>query len=150
MALNKNYFVATRKVMFGDQEIGTFRGVTPNDIARVLSENAADMDELVSLVRRDQAFAKIDHADAARIAAMAEENADMLFGKIVLQVPNLVAKVIAVAADEPESADFIRDNVPLPAQFDAMLAIAELTFVSTKNFKDFLGKTMALVGNLKS
>lgn len=148
MSINKDFYVPRREVKFGDQVVGTFRGVTPNDLAQILSENAPDMDDLVTMFRNDSALKSIDASDASKIADISEQHADLMFGKIIMQVPNLVAKLIAVAGDDADQAAFIRDNLPIPAQFEAVMVIAEMTFTDRQTFKDFLGKVMALVSSL--
>jgi hypothetical protein len=60
-----------------------------------------------------------------------------------MQFPDVIAKVIAAAADEPELwADYKKLSVPL--QMQALTDIARLTFIDRAGFETFVGNVMAL------
>jgi hypothetical protein len=145
----KDFYVPKKKVEFDGKLVCEVRGITPDDIARIVSQNAKDMDKLVEMFAKDKAFAKINPADAASLASVVDDNSSAMFGQVILQVPDLVARLIAVASDEDdaETIEHIKKNLPILIQFDAVVAIAEATFINKDVFKDFVGKVMALVGN---
>jgi hypothetical protein len=149
MGINKDFFVPRKRIELNGPFVCDVRGVTPNDIAQVVSENAADMDSMIEMFAKDKQFKKIASiTDSDAIADAVDKNSSALFGKLILQVPGLVAKVIAVAADDPEHASVIKNEWPVPVQFECLVAIAEATFTNRDVFREFLGKVTALVGSV--
>lgn len=78
-------------------------------------------------------------------AETASEEELRAFGiKLVTLLPQFVAELVALAADEPDQAEKVR-RLAAPVQVEALLAIYELTFPepeSVKNFFDHLARLM--------
>ena len=146
MALNKNFFVPTYELRLGDQVVGTLRGITSDDIARVMSENAADVESLMSSLERDKILAKVDPTKDDELRQALADNSTKLFNMTISLVPDLIAKIIAVAMDAPDDSEFIRKNLNVALQLEAIVQIAKLTFVDQNGFKAFLGNVMGLAG----
>lgn len=147
MSINQNYQVERKTVEWNGQVAGEVRGLTPHDIMTVIAENPQEADMVLSIIEEEGSL----NADASDddVAASLEDAAKASFGKIVAKVPNIVAKLIAVACDSPDQWEFVRDKFVLPLQFDMLQDIARLTFVDPPGFRRFLGNVMALVGAIK-
>jgi hypothetical protein len=144
VALNKNFFVPTYELRHGDQIVGTLRGITPDDIARVMSENAADVESLMASLEKDKILARVDPNKDEDLRQALADNSAKLFQMTISLVPDLVAKIIAVAMDEPGESQFIRKSFNVALQLEAIVQIAKLTFVDQNGFKAFLGNVMGL------
>ena len=59
--------------------------------------------------------------------------------------PNLIARVIARAADQEDEWQMVRDNYSVVLQFDLLVEIAKLTFNDPAGFKRFVGNVLSLV-----
>lgn len=150
MGINKNFYLPRRKITWDGQEVCEVHGLAPADIAAVMQENAADLERIVESWQKDKALASIaaDPTASEQIAAKINENAAVLFGSLISLVPNLAAKLIALAADEEDAWEHVRDNYVVPLQFDILCEIAQMTFVNQDGFKKFLGNVLALAGNV--
>ena len=148
MGINKDFYEPRYQIAWQNQNVCDVRGVTPTDIARIVSENAADMETLVTTFERDKMLTSIDIGNDEQLSNALAENTTKLFSTLITTVPDLMVKIIAVAAecaDDEEAVEVIRKFV-MPLQFEILTQIAKLTFVDQNGFKDFLGKVMALVG----
>jgi hypothetical protein len=108
-----------------------------------MTENSAEVEELMESFQREKTLSGLDKSQVKSLDIEAESQ--KIFQKIITMVPGLAAKIIAVASDAPEDADFIRANFVLPLQFEALAAIAQLTFIDSNGFKRFLGNVLALI-----
>jgi hypothetical protein len=148
VGINKDFYVPKTKITYRDQEVCEVRGLTAEDIAQALSENAADMETLMQTFERDETLHGIDPSDDAQVTQAIEANTSRMFHTIITTVPDLAAKIIAMACDESDAWPYVKKKYVLPLQFDILAEIAALTFVDAKGFKEFLGKAMALAGNM--
>lgn len=69
--------------------------------------------------------------------------------ELMEQFPNLVALLIALAADIPDRAREI-SRLPAPTQLKLMLAVYELTIEDTGGLQDFLQQVFALLNRVKT
>lgn len=83
------------------------------------------------------------------MASSGEVTNEALGLALVKQFPKLVAKVIAYAADEPESEEQAA-KLPLPIQLDALVTISDLTFSEPDALKKFIGQVMSLIQKAKT
>jgi hypothetical protein len=146
MGINKEFFAPTEAVLWNGVEACTLRGITPDDLARVMVENAAEVEELFTLMERDDTLKGISMDDPQAAMKAMQANGAQFFALLVNKVPVLVAKIIAVAADDPGEWEHVRKNFVLPLQFECLQIAAKLTFVDSNGFKTFLGNVLALVG----
>lgn len=68
---------------------------------------------------------------------------------LISELPELTAKVIACAADEPDAVQNAR-KLSMPKQVDALTAIARLTFDEVGGVKKFADQLASLFGGLRS
>lgn len=113
-------------------------------------------EDLLILVRDHQeqikvAFAKLESMNADMGADMS--NADITaFGTVLLEVvPELVAQLIALAADKPDKASvsMVR-RMPAPLRLRALEMIWQLTVVDTGGLGPFLDLVLRLTRSLRS
>lgn len=145
MSLNVDFQVERKKVNWNGQEVAEVRGLTPNDIVRVIAENPEQADTVLSAIERGGFKPSADDS-ADDIAASLQKGAAESFGMIVSKCPDIVAKVIAVACDAPDQWEIVRDRHVVPLQFELAQEIARLTFVDPPAFRRFVGNVMALIG----
>ncbi|QPB11451.1 tail protein [Providencia phage Kokobel1] len=111
------------------------RGLSLNDISRLIELHAADLDGVFDL-----------YADAAS----GDNGFDgLVFANLLMQLissaPGLISSIIATAADEPTMVDKAA-LIPMKAQYDVMQAIFALTFSDIASLKKIVADVMAKVG----
>lgn len=107
------------------------RGLSFADLTRLLIDHKDDA--VLAFELFEQAGG--DAADATALMRLA--------GTFVQAMPDLVAKTIALAADEPDAAPIAR-RLPAPVQLDALLDIGKLTFEEPEHLKKFLANLTEL------
>lgn len=149
MSINKKFFTPRREIQWDGIVVCDVKGVTPNDIARTLAENAADLETLMEAWKTDDAMRVLALTpEAEDVSKFIADNSTTIFTKMIGLVPNLCAKIIAIAAGDADEWEHVRDEYTLPLQFDILTTIAELTFINQDGFKKFLGNVMALAGSV--
>jgi|AntDeeMinimDraft_5_1070356.scaffolds.fasta_scaffold00686_20 hypothetical protein len=80
-----------------------------------------------------------------------EEDQDLTeFGmELMEQFPDLVALLIALAADMPDRAGEIK-HLPAPVQLKLMMAVYEMTIEDTGGLQDFLQQVFAIMKQVKT
>ena len=149
MSININFYTEKTKIEWQGQEVCEIRGLTPNDLAQAMAENAGDMETLIRMVEGNKDFSGVESDNPEAVQAVIAKNNQKLFTSVIASVPNLVAKLIALACDSPDQWALVKEKYVLPLQFDIVREIAVLTFVDNEGFNKFLGNVMALAGNVK-
>ena len=80
-----------------------------------------------------------------------EEDQDLTeFGmELMEQFPDLVALLIALAADMPDRAGEVK-HLPAPVQLKLMMAVYEMTIEDTGGLQDFLQQVFAILKQVKT
>ena len=146
MSINTAFVLERKDIAWQDQPVCSVRGLTPHDIIKIIAENPADADKVLSsLAEKASGIASSGNVSADAVAdALQSDMAS--FGQIVMKVPDLISKVIAVACDSPDDWQHVRANFVIPLQFEIVQEVARLTFIDPPAFRRFLGNVMALVG----
>lgn len=105
------------------------RGLAPDDIAACLLESPEESKQVVD-----------EMAEAGNDGASA-------LVSLIPRFPALVARVIAMCADEPDSVDFAR-RLPLPTQVEIILGIYEMTFTEPDALGKFLDNLVRLLNGV--
>lgn len=126
-----NFTPATDVVLFRGKPLTTVRGLSLDDIAILMRENLSDLDQLLKL------YAETD--DRIAVAATAQ-----FAISVAKEMPQLVARTICLASDEPDAEDNAR-RLPIPTQIDALMKIIKLTFEDAGGAKKFFESLMQLV-----
>lgn len=130
----KDFFVETREISFGTGSF-TVQGISFDHLAKLFTE------------ARDEMLQAMDLYDG--MAESGNVNTEALILALLQQLPNLVARVICVSADEPGAEESVR-KMPFTVQTDALMAISELTFVEADALKKFLGHLTVLMNGMTS
>lgn len=131
----KDFYVETREVPFGKGGSFTVEGISFDHLAKLFTE------------AKDEMLQAMDLYDG--MAESGEVKTEALIMAMLHQVPDLVARVICLAANEPGAEAQVR-KMPFPVQTDALMAIADLTFVEPDALKKFLGHLTVLLNGATS
>jgi hypothetical protein len=138
----RDYVIASKTIpLRGDNKL-SIRGLGFDDIQHLLVNRHGLIGTALKLFGDTGIDA--DHADEEQVRSFASS--------LLMELPELVAEVIALAADEPDLADKAK-RLPAPVQLDALLSVYELTFSepdSVKNFFDRLSDLMSAVPRPKA
>ncbi len=127
------YKPETRVVMLGAQAVEV-RGLGLDAISVLVREHFPDLDSLIDLFKKGDNF---DFSDMAAIAL-----------SIASRAPGLSANIIALAADEPESASNAM-KIPAPSQVKLLVEIFEITFTEVGGVKKAMEMIAGLLGMTK-
>ena len=121
---------SVREIQLGGGQTMTVRGLALSDMTRLFQEHAPDLEALFIKFAKDE--------DAVKLVGdpkFASKGAATKFGKDLLTTaPDLAAKVIAHAGDEPGKW-LVAKRLPFTVQMTALEAISELTFVEEDSLK---------------
>lgn len=127
MALGDLVFPTTT-INVGDSSF-TVRGLTFADVTRMIDAHRQDLE---TLVNRGMAL------------STGSQTSFEQWLPLIQTMPDLAAKIIACASDEPEAVEAAR-RLPLPVQLDALIAIGNLTFAQPGGLGKFIADLLSLV-----
>lgn len=131
----RDYKPRTADVPFPGGSV-TVRGLTPSEVAELIKSFKDDAIKIYTLIKSmDIDSLKTDNDFFARMIS------------VVSDVPNLVAKLIAVAADEPDEYEHVK-KLPLALQFDIICKIGEMTFTVDGDLKKLLANMVEKMGGV--
>ncbi len=113
----------------------TVRPLCVDDVMRALFDAQTEVAEAARLYKAMVSDEKNDEAFNAFLAA------------IFRDIPNLAARTIAYASDEPDKWETVL-KLPVPVQTEAFYAVVELTFTEPDSLKKFVEKLKSLMGRL--
>lgn len=131
----RDYKPRTEDVSFPGGSVAV-RGLTPSEVAVLIKDFKEDAIKIYSLIK------------TMDIGAL--KTNDDFFAKmitVVSDVPNLVAKVIAIAANEPDSHEFAAD-LPLAFQFELICKVGALTFTVDGDLKKLVANLVEKIGGI--
>ena len=129
----KDFEIIKEPVMFRGVAVAHVRGLALNDITVLVRGHLVEIDKLIAMFDND-ATRETAMTEAARYAI-----------KILQDAPDLAAKMIALASDEPDQADKIA-KLPLPMQVESVRKIINLTFEEFGGAKKFIDSMLDLMG----
>lgn len=109
------------------------RGLSPVEIEQLVREHRATLGALF-----DQFKGQLANPEADLMASGAE---------LLVQAPELMARVICMAADEPDSIDMAM-RLPTSVQFAALGKIAALTFTVEGDLGKLVATALTKIGGL--
>lgn len=134
MALSK--IAAARKTFAYNGETFSIRGVSMDDVTRVILDDQAEVEKAMDLI------------DQSR-GEDGEVNIGSAIVLLVQKAPKIAAKIAACAADEPEAwTNFL--SLPAPIQLDVLMGIGELTFSEPDALKKFVANLVSLLAQVKT
>lgn len=133
------------KIVQGDELIAEVRGISPSDLTGILMDVGEDLGGMFDFVDEIDKMktAKVD--DPSALADQLMSDWPKIVQAIGTHMPNLLSKIIARAADEPDEWEMVRDTYGFALQFEILVEIARLTFTSPEAFTRFVGNVLALV-----
>ncbi len=133
----RDYVIATRTVaLHGDNKL-SIRALGFDDIQHLLINRHGLIDSALKLFG-DSGF------DAERAN---EQEVRSFAAKMLATLPELVAELIAIAADEPDLADKAK-RLPAPVQLEALMAAYQLTFTEPDSVKNFFDHLADLISSI--
>lgn len=128
----KDFVLPTLEVNLGTPDGASFsvRGVSLNDITELLSKHGPVMEQFYK--KYSKGANQMDTGTA-----------------LLKQAPDLVAQIIALAADEPDMAPSVK-KMSVGIQQDALEKIAKLTFDASGGPKKFVETVMSLIQSTTS
>ena len=134
-----DFHIPTKTIEHNGTRVMEIRGLSFADISALCNEHRNDLNLVIELW---QMFAQENKA------AMATNNFVDTFTEYAIQLltsaPGLIAKVIAVCADDVDAAEVI-SRMPISVQINAIEAISTLTANDFGGAKEMLGKIMSLI-----
>lgn len=112
------------------------RGLALDDIALLMRHHLRDINALVDIFGKDV-------TDEVAVAAVAQHAI-----ALIREAPGLVANMISLASDEPDSVDAAR-RLLMPTQVRALEEIARLTFDEAGGPKKFIESLMVLLRGMR-
>jgi hypothetical protein len=125
------YTPERRKLKFKRVEFQV-RGITTEDVTLILSRRLGDVQQAALLFHK------------ARTDVLTRNSLDAFVTRLCMDFPWLVAEVISVAADEPDTIEQAK-TLPMPIQIAALLDIMTLTFEEAGGLKNWLAAQIAQV-----
>lgn len=133
----RDFVISTRTIAIGGDQKFSVRALGFDDIQHFLVARGSLVEQALDLLGgiKDDA----DSADPEQMRAVG--------AKLLAALPDLAAEVIAVAADEPDTAPQAR-RLPAPVQLEALMAVYELTFSEPDSVKKFFDRLADLMKSI--
>lgn len=125
-----NYVVPLERIELPDGGEFVVRGLALNDVMMLVLEQKDSLEHAFNFVEKNNLH-------------LGQVNGDIGL-KLLRDLPTLAAKLVALAAREPEEFEKV-GNLPAPVQLDALEKVARLTFKDAAGFRAFVGKLTAAV-----
>ena len=142
--LKKLKAAPTVDIKWQGEVVASVRGLSPADVAALLVSVGEDLAGLFS-VAEDVEGMKLDVHNAEKMADQLMQSWPKIVSSVGVHLPNLLAQLIARAADAPEEWEMVRDHYSFVLQFDILAEIAKLTFNEPEGFRRFVGNVLLLV-----
>lgn len=122
MAL-KDYAIRTHTISIDKKTDFTVRGISFEDVTRLVNKHGP----VAAMAYAKFTAAKTEHD-------LRPEVVGLLLNEVLTQFPEALAEMIAIAADEPDSAGTVA-RLPVGVQLDAVEKIIDLTFTGESDIK---------------
>lgn len=133
MAL-KNYVAKRETIPVGDEPV-SIRGLRVSDISVLLEAHKAEL------------FMVYELYNGAGDAPTEESRNSRVLVEMTRVLPDLVAAIIALAADEPDAVEQAK-SLPFPTQIDALSKIAKMTFEEVGGLGNFFAVLSSLAAGI--
>ena len=133
-----NLQLRTEAVPYNDSEI-TLHGLSANAIAGLILLQFSNIEEIFNIV---------EGAGVKSTADLANVNVAEVGQRLLVQMPDFIAHVIAYAAHEPDQWQKVI-HLPAPVQVECLKKLAQLTFNDEAGFREFVGNVVAALRSAK-
>mgnify|MGYP001232383630 CR=1 FL=1 len=113
----------------------TIHGVTARDVMRMLFEAEKDIERIIDAYEALQGSEGADSREAIVL--------------LLREAPELAARLIASAADEPEHWSIVA-RLPVSVQAEALAAVWALTFEGPDSVKKFVASLVEMTNSMKA
>ena len=146
MGINKEIVRKKTEVRWNGAVAVTVKGLTPNDIARVLTRAGEDIAGVVGIADDlDGLKASVSGQEADAVAEILVKQVPMILQSAGTHLPELLARLIAIGADDEDEWEFVLTEFNAGLQFECLKEIANLTFNGPEGFRMFVGNVLALL-----
>ena len=142
--LKKLKAAPTVDVSWQGEVVATVRGLSPADVSAILVSVGEDLAALFSVVE-DVEGIKISLDDKETLAEKLMTEWPKIIVSVSEHLPNVIAQLIARAADSPDDWEMVKEHYSFVLQFDILAEIAKLTFNEPAGFQRFVGNVLMLV-----
>lgn len=142
--LKKLKAAPTVDITWQGEVVASVRGLTPADVTAILVSVGEDLAGLFSLAE-ELDDVKLNPANADALADQLMQQWPKLVTAVGSHLPNVLAKLIASAADDADAWEMVRDHYSFVLQFEILAEIAKLTFNEPEAFRRFVGNALLLV-----
>ena len=133
-----NLQLRTEAVPYNDSEI-TLHGLSANAIAGLILSQLSNIEEIFNIV---------EAAGVKKTEDLANVNIAEVGQRLLVQLPDFIAHVIAYSAHEPEQWSKVM-HLPAPVQVECLTKLAKLTFNDEAGFREFVGNVVAALRSAK-
>ena len=134
-----NLQLRTAAVRYNETDI-TLHGLSANDIAGLILSQLGNIESIFDIV---------EGAGVKKVEDLANVNIAEVGQRLLVQMPDFIAHVIAYAAHEPDQWSKVM-HLPAPTQVDCLKKLAGLTFNDEAGFREFVGNVVAALRSAKS
>ena len=118
----------------------TLYGLSANSVAGLILSQLGSIEQVFNLVeeagvKNPSDLANVDIAEVGQ--------------RLLVHMPEFIARVIAYAAHEPDQWDKVR-HLPAPTQLECLKKIGALTFNDEAGFRDFVGNVGAVLRSARN
>ena len=117
----------------------TLHGLSANAIAGLILSQLNNIEEIFNIV---------EAAGVKKTEDLANVNIAEVGQRLLVQLPDFIAHVIAYSAHEPEQWSKVM-HLPAPVQVDCLTKLAKLTFNDEAGFREFVGNVVAALRSAK-
>ena len=142
--LKKLKAAPTVDITWQGEVVASVRGLTPADVTAILVSVGEDLAGLFSLAEEVDGM-KLEIENAEALANQLLTQWPKFITAVGTHMPNVLAQLIANAADAPEEWEMVRDHYSFVLQFEILAEIAKLTFNEPEAFRRFVGNALLLV-----
>ena len=133
-----NLQLRTETVPYNGSDI-TLHGLSANAIAGLILSQLSNIEEIFNIV---------EAAGVKKAEDLANVNIAEVGQRLLVQLPDFIAHVIAYSAHEPEQWSKVM-HLPAPVQVDCLNKLAKLTFQDEAGFREFVGNVVAALRSAK-
>ena len=114
-------------------------GLSANAIAGLILSQLSNIEEIFNIV---------EAAGVKKTEDLANVNIAEVGQRLLVQLPDFIAHVIAYSAHEPEQWSKVM-HLPAPVQVECLTKLAKLTFNDEAGFREFVGNVVAALRSAK-
>lgn len=146
MGINKKIVSVRKDVPWNGDVAVSVKGLTPNDLAKLLVFAGDDMAGVVGIADDlDGLKHQVTGLEADAVAEVLVKQVPQIIAAFGKHFPELLARIIAVASEDEGEWKFVLEEFNVGLQFECLKTIAELSFNGPDGFRVFVGNVLGLL-----